>query len=73
MPTDPTPVTRLLVVRHGQSEWNAAGRWQGRADPPLTIEGRRQAAAAARVLGSFDTVISSPCLLYTSPSPRDAE
>ncbi|MEC9424986.1 MAG: histidine phosphatase family protein, partial [Actinomycetota bacterium] len=29
-------MTRLLVVRHGQSEWNAIGRWQGRADPPLT-------------------------------------
>ena len=60
MSTDRMPVTKLLVVRHGQSEWNAAGRWQGRADPPLTIEGRGQAAAAARVLGSFDAVISSP-------------
>ncbi|MET0826988.1 MAG: histidine phosphatase family protein, partial [Acidimicrobiales bacterium] len=27
---------RVLVVRHGQSEWNAVGRWQGQADPPLT-------------------------------------
>ena len=60
MPTDQTPVTRLMVIRHGQPEWNAAGRWPGRADPPLTIEGRRQAAAAARVLGSFDAIVSSP-------------
>ncbi len=52
----------MLVVRHGQSEWNAAGRWQGRADPPLTMEGQRQAAAAARVLGSFDAVVASPLL-----------
>ncbi len=37
MPADRTPVTRLLVVRHGQSEWNAAGQWQGRADPPFTF------------------------------------
>jgi broad specificity phosphatase PhoE len=29
-------VTRVLLVRHGQSEWNADGRWQGQADPPLT-------------------------------------
>ena len=50
----------LLVVRHGQSEWNAVGRWQGRADPPLTTEGRRQAAVAARALGTFDAVVSSP-------------
>ena len=56
----PPSTTRLLVVRHGESEWNAVGRWQGRADPPLTMEGRRQAAAAARSLGSFDAVVSSP-------------
>ena len=53
-------MTRLLVVRHGQSEWNAIGRWQGRADPPLTDEGRRQAAEAAKVLGTFDAVVASP-------------
>ena len=53
-------MTRLLVVRHGQSEWNAIGRWQGRADPPLTDEGRRQAADAAKVLGTFDAVVASP-------------
>ena len=56
----PSPTAHLLVVRHGESEWNAVGRWQGRADPPLTMEGRRQAAAAARSLGSFDAVVSSP-------------
>ena len=32
--------TRVLLVRHGQSEWNAVGRWQGQADPPLTDLGR---------------------------------
>ena len=57
-----SPVTRLLVVRHGQSEWNAAGQWQGRANPPLTMEGQRQAAAAARALGAFDAVVASPLL-----------
>ena len=29
-------VTKLLVLRHGQSEWNAQGRWQGQADIELT-------------------------------------
>jgi probable phosphoglycerate mutase len=33
----------LILVRHGQSEWNEAGRWQGQADPPLTPFGERQA------------------------------
>lgn len=44
------PLT-LLLVRHGQSEWNAAGRMQGQtAHVPLTELGHRQAAAAAREL-----------------------
>ena len=51
--------TRLLVARHGQSEWNAVGRWQGQADVPLSDEGMRQAAGAGLVLGMFDAVWSS--------------
>ena len=50
----------MLLVRHGQSEWNAAGRWQGRADPELTELGRRQAAHAAARLGRVDVVVTSP-------------
>ena len=61
-PDSRSPVTRLLVVRHGQSEWNAVGRWQGRADPPLTMEGQRQSVAAARALGTFDAVVASPLM-----------
>ncbi|WP_082563447.1 MULTISPECIES: histidine phosphatase family protein [unclassified Nocardioides] len=46
-------MTELLVVRHGQSTWNVAGRIQGQtASPKLTDLGRRQAAGvAARLLG----------------------
>ncbi len=41
---------RVLLLRHGESTWNAEGRWQGRADPPLSAEGERQARdSAARV------------------------
>lgn len=39
-------MSRILLVRHGQSTWNADGRWQGRADPPLSPLGARQAASA---------------------------
>lgn len=53
------PSARFLLVRHGQSEWNSVGRMQGHADSPLTAEGRRQAAAAARKLKGFDYVTSS--------------
>ncbi len=50
----------LLLVRHGQSTWNADGRWQGQADPPLSALGERQAAAAGATLeGPFDAVAAS--------------
>lgn len=49
----------LLFIRHGQSEWNAARRWQGRADTPLTELGRQQAFAAARKVGSVDAIVAS--------------
>jgi probable phosphoglycerate mutase len=52
-------VTRLLLVRHGQSEWNAVGRWQGQADPPLSELGERQARQAAARLPAVDAVWSS--------------
>jgi broad specificity phosphatase PhoE len=43
-------VTRLLLVRHGQTPWNVAGRWQGFGDPGLTDRGREQAEALAAEL-----------------------
>ena len=52
-------MTRLLLVRHGESTWNADGRWQGQADPPLSQRGRQQAADAARAIGTVDAVVTS--------------
>jgi probable phosphoglycerate mutase len=55
-------VRRVLVVRHGESTWNAVRRWQGQADPPLSERGENQArrgALAAPEHGSFDGVITS--------------
>lgn len=53
----------LLILRHGQSEWNARGKWQGQADPPLTKLGERQAESAAHKLADigdgFDKIASS--------------
>jgi len=54
--------TRVLLTRHGQSEWNALGRWQGQADPPLSDLGRRQAHEAARSLGGVDAIWASDLL-----------
>ncbi len=42
--------TRLLLVRHGQTDWNRAGLWQGHADRRLTETGRAQAQAVAEEL-----------------------
>ena len=52
-------MSRILLVRHGQSEWNAQGRWQGQADIDLSDLGRRQARAATASLGSFSLIASS--------------
>lgn len=51
--------TRILLVRHGESEWNAAGRWQGWADAPLSELGQQQAVEAAEGVGAVDAVFSS--------------
>ena len=52
-------MTKLLLVRHGQSEWNAMGRWQGKANPPLTDLGKEQALIAAKKLPDFSILASS--------------
>ena len=52
VPASPAAATRILVVRHGQSTWNADGRWQGHADPPLTELGLAQAGAAGAALAA---------------------
>ena len=50
----------LILVRHGQSAANVAGLLSGRAESPLTDDGRAQVAALATVLTGIDRLISSP-------------
>jgi len=60
----PSPDTsqRIVVVRHGETEWSREKRHTGRSDIPLTQEGREQAVAlGARLAGlEFATVLVSP-------------
>ncbi|WP_433828853.1 histidine phosphatase family protein [Actinoplanes sp. CA-015351] len=53
--------TRLIVWRHGNTDWNAAGRVQGQTDVPLNDLGRRQAAEAATLLAALapDAIVAS--------------
>jgi probable phosphoglycerate mutase len=57
----PTPTTTLLVIRHGETEWNRDQRFQGHGDSPLTQTGRIQAQALARRLAGarIDRLVSS--------------
>jgi broad specificity phosphatase PhoE len=52
----------LWLVRHGETEWSAAGRHTSSTDLPLTPEGERKAAAVGRMLAGqkFAMVLSSP-------------
>ncbi len=55
---------RLLLVRHGETNWNREGRFQGQIDVPLNANGHQQAQQAAKFLKSepIDFAVSSPML-----------
>lgn len=56
--------TKILLIRHGESTWNAEGRWQGQGDPPLSERGRAQAEALANEFAThgIEVLISSDLL-----------
>jgi broad specificity phosphatase PhoE len=58
-------MTRLLLVRHGRSVWNAAGRIQGQIDIPLDETGLQQAGQIAERLTA-----ESIAAIYSSPLQR---
>ena len=59
-------MTTVHLARHGESDWNAANRFQGHSDRPLTELGRRQAEALADELAATATLTA----VYSSPLRR---
>ncbi len=58
-----SPACTICLIRHGETEWNRGGRWQGHLDVPLSAAGRAQAARLACRLAEegtrFDALYSS--------------
>jgi probable phosphoglycerate mutase len=60
-----SPGATVLLVRHGETDWNREHRWQGHADPPLNAHGYAQARALAKQLAH-----SSARAVYSSDLDR---
>jgi broad specificity phosphatase PhoE len=70
------PTTKtLLLVRHGETLWNAEGRWQGQTDVPLSETGRVQARLLGARLGRLWTLgaLPAPTSVLTSDLSRTGE
>jgi broad specificity phosphatase PhoE len=59
---------RLIVWRHGETDHNASGIWQGQLDTPLSDTGREQAQRAADALAAY-----SPTMIVSSDLERAAD
>jgi probable phosphoglycerate mutase len=62
----------IILVRHGQTEWNVEGRYQGQLNSPLTEKGREQAKENAKKIARVIDM-DSPFKLFSSPLGRAKE
>ena len=63
---------KIILVRHGETQWNALGRLQGREDIALNETGRQQAIAAGRAISRYPFSGQGPVII-SSPLQRAAE
>jgi broad specificity phosphatase PhoE len=61
-------MTHLILIRHGETDWNAEGRYQGQADPPLNELGWQQSEQLAEKLADLKLEV-----IYASPLKRAAQ
>ena len=61
-------MTRLILVRHGETDWNVEGRYQGQSDVPLNKAGRLQAAEMRPQIQAL-----LPAAIYSSDLVRARE
>ncbi len=67
-PTNPVPRYRLIIIRHGETEWSATGRHTGSTDLPLTDIGVLQAKALGTVVDEMD--LAGDVSVWSSPRLR---
>lgn len=70
------PPTRLVLLRHGQTDYSLHKRYAGRDDAELNATGRKQASAAARALaaeGGIDAIVSSPLVRCSATADAAAQ
>ena len=65
-------MTRLYLIRHGETDWNRSGRIMGTQPVPLNANGRRQAVEFAAVLAELHKT-QPLAALYTSPLVRTVQ
>jgi broad specificity phosphatase PhoE len=63
----------IYLLRHGETAWNVAGRYQGRKDSALTRRGQEQAAALGHILAALADSLDLPLRAYVSPLGRAQE
>ncbi|MCA1259734.1 MULTISPECIES: histidine phosphatase family protein [Nitratireductor] len=60
----------ILLIRHGETQWNRQGRLQGRRDAPLTLNGMRQCLAVAATVDAHMRTLPGDVCFWVSPLGR---